>query len=129
MCPALSPSETSGLLEASADKRAPVLIYPTASLEKDRCEASDGGADVRVGSRAAVARCGERVSLAPESRPTASSINHLFSASKRHPPNLPLTSAVDDLMFLTANVLLFPLAALGEIPRGTPSAAEPSSDH
>jgi hypothetical protein len=28
----------------------------------------------------AVARCGERVSLAPESRPTAFSINHLFSA-------------------------------------------------
>jgi hypothetical protein len=36
--------------------------------------------DVRKGSRAAVARCGERVSLAPESRPTVSSINHLFSA-------------------------------------------------
>src|SRR5262249_51550198 len=32
-------------------------------------------------TRAAVARCGERVSLALESRPTASSINHLFSAA------------------------------------------------
>src|SRR5215469_3080228 len=36
---------------------------------------------VCLGSRAAVARCGERVSLAPESRPTASSIDYLFSAN------------------------------------------------
>ena len=34
----------------------------------------------RFGSRAAVARCGEGVSLAPESRPTATSINHLLCA-------------------------------------------------
>src|SRR6516165_9641500 len=33
------------------------------------------------GSRAAVERCGERVSLAPESRPTASSIDHHRSAT------------------------------------------------
>jgi hypothetical protein len=38
--------------------------------------------------RAAVARCGERVSLARESRPTASSINHLLSANCRHVANL-----------------------------------------
>src|SRR6516165_5193949 len=41
-------------------------------------------ADVGYGSRAAVARCGNRVSLAPESRPTASSIDHLFSATSRN---------------------------------------------
>src|SRR6516164_9357802 len=40
-------------------------------------------ADVSYGSRAAVARCGERVSLSPESRPTASSIYHIFSARFR----------------------------------------------
>ena len=34
-------------------------------------------AESRLGSRAVVARCVERVSLAPEGRPTASSINHL----------------------------------------------------
>ena len=45
--------------------------------------------EVRSGSRAAVARCGEKVSLAPESRPTASSINHLLSAICRHLANLP----------------------------------------
>ena len=37
-------------------------------------------ARVRNGPTAAVARCGKRVSHAPESRPTASSINHLFRA-------------------------------------------------
>jgi hypothetical protein len=35
-------------------------------------------------TKAAVARCGERVSLAPESRPTASSIDYLFSATSEH---------------------------------------------
>ena len=44
---------------------------------------------VGLGSRAAVMRCAERVSLAPESRPTASSIDYLFSANCRHLANLP----------------------------------------
>jgi hypothetical protein len=45
--------------------------------------------NVAFGSRAAVVRCGEGVSLAPESRPTPSSIDHLFSANCRHPANPP----------------------------------------
>src|SRR5262249_30096944 len=48
-------------------------------LGLERLSASEVG----FGSRAAVARCGERVSLAPESRPTASSIDHMFSARFR----------------------------------------------
>ena len=51
--------------------------------------------NVAYGSRAAVARCDERVGLAPESRPTASSINHLFSANKRPSPNHLLIAAVN----------------------------------
>src|SRR5215468_10103197 len=47
------------------------------------CRSPSGGLSDCFGSRAAVARCGERVSLAPESRPTASSIDHLFSANRR----------------------------------------------
>jgi hypothetical protein len=46
-------------------------------------------ASLCVGSRLWVKgggrRCGERVSLAPESRPTASSIDHLFRANSGHP--------------------------------------------
>src|SRR6516165_6838315 len=46
-------------------------------------------------TRAAVVRVGESVRLAPESRPTASSINHLFSTNCRHLANLPVPTAVE----------------------------------
>jgi hypothetical protein len=58
----------------------------TPQITADKCDAlivairMRRKSSVRIGSGAAVARCGERVSLAPESRPTASSIDHLFSA-------------------------------------------------